>query len=257
MSAERITVEKIRNWPAGTPLLALTAYDHPTARHLDEAGIEIIHVGDSLGMVVLGLEDTTGVTMEDMLRATGAVARGRRRALITSDLPYRSYRTEDEAVTHARLLVDAGADAVKMEGGSSILPQIRAVLAAGIAVQGHLGMLPQRIREEGGYRKKGKSAAEADKIEADARLLESEGVFSVVLEAVTHDLAVRVTRALRIPTIGIASGEATTGQIRVITDVLGMTPWYQFPHVRAEVDGGAWIQRAVSSLRDHLASAKR
>lgn len=252
MSDQKLSVEVIRNWPQGQPLLALTAYDYPMARHLDESGVEIVHVGDSLGMVVLGFEDTTEVTMSDMIRATAAVARGAQRALITADLPYRSYETVADAVKNSQALMDAGTDAVKMEGGSSILPQVRAVIAEGIPVQAHLGMLPQRIREEGGYRKKGKKESEADKIIADACLLESEGVFSIVLEAVTDEVAERVTHAVSIPTIGIASGIKTTGQIQVITDVLGLTPWFQFPHVKPEGDGAALIRQAIASLRKGL-----
>lgn len=252
MAESKITVETIRHWPAGKPLLALTAYDHPMARHLDECGVDIVHVGDSIGMVVLGLEDTTKVTMDDMIRATGAVARGVEHALVTADLSYRSYETVEDAVRNAKALMEAGADAVKMEGGASILPQVQAVLAEGIPVQGHLGMLPQRIREEGAYRKKGKTELEADKILADACLLEHEGVFSFVLEAVTDAVAAKVTESLTVPTIGIASGSRTTGQIRVITDILGTTPWFQFPHVRPQVDGAGLIRQAVASLRKSL-----
>lgn len=254
MSEGRLSCEEIRGWPAGRPLLALTAYDYPTARHLDEAGVDILHVGDTLGMVVLGFEDTTSVTMEDMVRATGAVARARKRALITADLPYRSYETPEQAVANSRALIEAGADAVKMEGGHEIIRQIRAVRAAGIEVQGHLGMLPQHVREEGAYRKKGKVEAEAARIEADARLLQDEGAFSIVLECVVAAVAGRITRALSIPTLGIASGQETTGQIRVITDLTGMTPWYDFPYVRAEVDHAAGLRRAVEFFRQRMAN---
>ncbi len=253
MSESKITVETVKQWPVGKPLLALTAYDYPTARHLDESGVEIIHVGDSLGMVVLGFDDTTEVTMADMIRATGAVARGTKRALVTADLSYQSYESELDAVKHSDALMEAGADAVKLEGGASILKQVRSVIKAGIPVQGHLGMLPQRIREEGGYRKKGKTESEADKIIADACLLESEGVFSIVLEAVTREVAARVTAAVSIPTIGIASGPETTGQIRVITDVLGSTPWLQFPHVKPELDSASLIRKACADLRKRIA----
>jgi 3-methyl-2-oxobutanoate hydroxymethyltransferase len=254
MIHSKITPDIIKNWPAGKPLLALTAYDYPTARHLDECGVEIIHVGDSLGMVVLGLEDTTGVTMADMVRATEAVARGTKRSLITADLSYQSYETEDDAIANAYALMKAGADAVKMEGGGSILAQVRAVVNEGIPLQAHLGMLPQHIREEGGYRKKGKTEQEADRIVADALLMESEGAFSIILEAVTTEVAQRVTEAVSIPTIGIASGHTTTGQIRVITDILGTTPWYQFPHVIPEINGAEMITDAVSALRKRLSS---
>lgn len=259
MSSASISIEDIRHWNPDPPrcLLAVTAYDYPMARHLDEAGVDIIHVGDSLGMVVFGLEDTTEVTMEDMVRATGSVARARQNALITADLPYGSYENEADAVTNARKLMDAGADAVKLEGGASILQQIRAVLAEGIPVQAHLGMLPQRIREEGTYRKKGKTEAEADKIFSDARLLESEGVFSIVLEAVTQELARRITEGVEISTIGIASGPHTTGQIRVITDIIGTTPWYQFPHVETEADGAAMIRRAVEALKMRVEESRK
>jgi len=247
MNAGVLNVEQIRNWREPRPLLAVTAYDYTMARHLDEAGVDILHVGDSLGMVVLGLEDTTEVTMDDMLRATAAVARARKRACITADLPFGAYPDAATAVKQARALIHAGADAVKMEGGESILEQTRAVLAEGIAVQAHLGMLPQRIREEGAYRK-----AEAEKILSDARLLEKEGVFSIVLEAVTDKVARHVTEELSIPTIGIASGMGTIGQIRVVTDIIGTTPWYQFPHVETEADGAGLIRDAIQSLKKRL-----
>jgi 3-methyl-2-oxobutanoate hydroxymethyltransferase len=214
------------------------------ARHLDEAGVDILHVGDSLGMVVLGHDNTTGVTMEDMLRATESVARARQRALITADLSYQSYQTPEQAVMNARRLISAGADAVKMEGGADILEQIRAIRSEGIELQGHLGMLPQHILEEGGYKKKGKLASEADRLLSEALLLEKEGMFSLVLEAVVADVAHQVTEALQIPSIGIASGPATTGQIQVCTDLLGLTPWWNFPHVKPEVRLGEEIQQA-------------
>jgi len=256
MPEDRLTCDLVRRWPAGRPLLALTAYDYPTARHLDEAGVDILHVGDTLGMVVLGFEDTTPVTMEDMLRATGAVARARKNALITADLPYHSYETPAQAVANSRALVAAGADAVKMEGGSEILEQIRAVHAAGIEIQGHLGMLPQHVREEGAYRKKGKLEAEAARIEADARLLQDEGAFSIVLECVVATVAERITRALEIPTLGIASGDGTSGQIRVITDLTGMTPWYDFPYVKPELDHAAGIRECVARFRQRMANLR-
>lgn len=254
MSSDRITIAGIRSWPRQRPLLALTAYDYPTARHLDEAGgVDILHVGDTLGMVVLGFEDTTLVTMEDMVRATDAVARARKRALVTADLPYRSYENPVQAVENSRRLCEAGADAVKLEGGAEILPQIRAILAAGIHVQGHLGMLPQHVREEGYYRKKGKLESEAARLESDARLLETEGVFSIVLECVVDQVAARITRALKIPTLGIASGYETTGQVRVITDLTGATPWYRFPYVEPEARYDQMIHQVVREFSQKMA----
>jgi len=258
MPSDRITVADIRSWPPKRPLLALTAYDYPTARHLDEAGgVDILHVGDTLGMVVLGFEDTTQVTMEDMVRATDAVARARKRALVTADLPYHSYENPSQAVENSRRLCDAGADAVKLEGGAEILPQIRAVLAAGINIQGHLGMLPQHVREEGYYRKKGKVEAEAARLESDARLLETEGVFSLVLECVVDQVAARITKAVKIPTLGIASGYETTGQVRVITDLIGSTPWYRFPYVEPEARYDQMIHHVVREFSQKMIQKTR
>ncbi|MDR1145253.1 MAG: 3-methyl-2-oxobutanoate hydroxymethyltransferase [Verrucomicrobiales bacterium] len=253
MSENRVTWEQIRQWRGAEPILALTAYDYPLARHLDEAGVDILHVGDSLGMVVLGYQDTTAVTLDDMIHHTRAVARARRRALLTADLPYRTYTTPAAAVASAGRLIDAGADAVKLEGGEEILPQLRAVLAAGIPVLGHLGLLPQQVREAGGvYRKKGKTGGEIQRLKKDALLLQEAGVFAVVLEAVVSEVAATVTAALTIPTIGIASGRGMTGQIRVAHDVLGLTPWFAFPHIKPLANLSAEIRAAVERLRQEL-----
>ena len=254
MPEDLITCLKIRDWNRPEPILAVTAYDYTMARHLDEGGVDILHVGDSLGMVVLGYADTTQVTMDDMLRHTEAVVRGRKHALVTTDLPYKSYDTVEDAVRNARALIATGADAVKFEGGQEILPQIKAVLDDGIQIQGHLGMLPQHVQEEGGYRKKGKTAIEAERLVSDARLLETAGVFSIVLEAVVADVAAQVTRALKVPTIGIASGRGTTGQIHVLHDVLGLTPWFDFPHVRPRVKLADEVVRAIRELRQEMTS---
>ncbi|NBU68489.1 MAG: 3-methyl-2-oxobutanoate hydroxymethyltransferase, partial [Verrucomicrobia bacterium] len=153
MSSDRITPDRLRRWPKGKPLLSLTAYDYPLGRILDEAGVDLIHVGDSLGMVVLGMPDTTGVTMADMIRATEAVARGRKRAMISADLPAGSYDTAEACVKNSRALLAAGADAVKPEGGEESRPQWVALGKAGIPWIGHLGMLPQKVKEEGGYKR--------------------------------------------------------------------------------------------------------
>jgi 3-methyl-2-oxobutanoate hydroxymethyltransferase len=256
---EQVTVAGVREWrrqrPGEIPL-AVTAYDHPMARLLDGCGIDILHVGDTLGMTVLGLPDTTQVTLADMVHHVKAVARGKRRALATADLPIHTYDTPDDAVRSARALMEAGADAVKMEGGHAIKGQIQAVLAAGIPVQGHLGMLPQHVLEEGGYRKKGKTREEAERLSEEARMLEGLGVFSIVLEAVETGLAGRITDALGIPTFGIASGPGTTGQIRVLQDVLGLTPWFRFPHIIAEVDGAGMVEQAMDALRRRLVREK-
>lgn len=236
------------------PLGALTAYDYPTARLLDEAGLDMLLVGDSLGMVVLGHEDTTHVTMEDMVRHTEAVRRGTRRALLVADLPISSYGSPELAVANGRRLAGAGADAVKLEGGRAQLPQVRALLAAGIPVVGHLGMLPQRVREEGGYKKKGKSPAEAETIVDDARALDEAGVCALVLESVVADVAARVTASTSCPTIGIGSGTSTDGQIRVVHDLLGTFPWFRPKFAECYHDGAGAIQHAAAEF---LASVAR
>lgn len=254
MSQDRLTVDAIRKWPRGTSLLALTAYDCSMARLLDGAGVDILHVGDSLGVVVLGYPDTTSVQMEDMLRATEAVARGRKRALITADLPIDSYDTPEMAVRNASRLIAAGADAIKLEGGREILPQIHAMLQAGIEVQGHLGMLPQHVLEEGGYKKKGKTSDEADRILGDALLLEHEGVFSIVLELVVSAVAERITSCLKIPTIGIGSGKKTVGQVQVVNDVFGMYSGYVPAHAKQVLRMDQLVPPAILDLRQKLSS---
>lgn len=259
MTDSILTVADLKSWRQQFPekdLLAVTAYDFPSARHLEEGGVDILHVGDTLGMVVLGYDNTTEVTMDDMVRHTEAVARARRRALITSDLPYQSYETPEQAVANAKRLVDAGADVVKMEGGREIFEQSKAVIDAGIPIQGHLGFLPQHILEEKVIRKKGKTSEAAQRILEDAISLQSIGVTSIVIEAVVTEVANQVTKALEIPTIGIASGPRTTGQIRVFHDIMGLTPWFDFPHVQHEVELAQQLQRAVGTLRERIKKEK-
>jgi len=188
----------------GEKITALTAYDYPTARLLDESGIDIILVGDSLGMVVLGYEDTTRVTLDEMLHHTRAVARGVKEALLVADMPIHSYDTPKQAVATAKQFVDVGAQAVKLEGGVSHVPQIEAITRAGIPFMAHIGMLPQSVREQGGYKVKGRTQSEAEALIADARAVEKAGAFSVVLEIVVPDIAKQITSAIGIPTIEIS-----------------------------------------------------
>ncbi len=251
-----MTAEEVRGWKEDRPILALTAYDYPLARMLDESGADILHVGDTLGMVVLGYPDTTHVTMGEMLHHTRAVARARVRALVTADLPIHAYDTVGDAVKNARALVDAGADAVKMEGGEEILRQVEAVVASGVPVQGHIGLLPQKIKEEGAYRKKGRTEAEVSMLGRDAKLLEEVGVFSVVIEAVVAEVAAEITQLLRVPTIGIASGFGTTGQIRVTHDLLGMYPWFAPPFVKPFVRMQEIVEGAVESFRREVSQER-
>jgi 3-methyl-2-oxobutanoate hydroxymethyltransferase len=229
----------------GEKIPSLTAYDYPMARMLDEAGIPFIHVGDTLGMVVLGYPDTTSVTMEEMEHHVRAVARAKPSALIAADLPYHSYETPEQAVTNARRLVAAGAEAVKAEGGRLILPQIRAIVAAGIPYCAHLGMLPQHVREEGGYRIKGRTPTEREALHADAREIEAAGAFAVVLEIVTPALAKEISSVLSIPTIGIGSGPDCDGQILVTNDLIGTFPWFTPRFVKPELNAAEQIRAAV------------
>src|SRR5947199_3062396 len=210
----------------GEKITALTAYDYPTARLLDESGIDMILVGDSLGMVVLGYNDTTRVTLEEMLHHIRAAARGVKRALLIGDLPIHTYDTPVQAVASARALIEAGAQAVKLEGGVSHVPQIEAIVAEGIPFIGHIGMLPQSVREEGGYKIKGRTQSEAEALLSDAHAVENAGAFSVVLEIVLADVAKQITNAIGIPTIGIGSGEHCDGQILVTHDLIGLFPWF-------------------------------
>lgn len=228
----KITADAIRAMKGREPIAALTAYDYPMARMLDMAGIPLILVGDSLGMVVLGYPDTTHVNMEDMEHHTRAAARARPAALLAADMPFGSYRTPEQAVANARRLVKAGAEAVKAEGGRAIRPQVEAIVAAGIPFLGHLGMLPQSVLLEGGYHMKGKADPERVALLEDAEALAQSGAFAVVLELVVTPLAGEITRRIPIPTIGIGSGRQCDGQILVTPDLLGASPDYIPRHVR-------------------------
>jgi 3-methyl-2-oxobutanoate hydroxymethyltransferase len=249
----RVSTEQVRTWKGvEAPFLAVTAYDYPTARLLDEAGADILHVGDTLGMVVLGYPDTTWVTMEEMEHHVAAVARGRRRALVTADLVAGSYDTPEQAVESSWRLMDAGADAVKLEGGREIGDQIRAVLEAGIPVQGHLGLLPQKAALTGGYRRHGRDDEEVRRLMEDAVALDALGCFSCVLECVVPQVARALTQAVRMPTVGIASGAVCDGEIRVIHDLLGAFPWYQPSYVKPLDTFGERTRDAVRRLREQL-----
>jgi len=229
----------------GPKLAVLTAYDYPTARLLDEADVDLMLVGDSLGMVVLGLPDTVGVTMDMMLHHIAAVRRGVKRAPIIGDLPFHSYQTPEQALENARRLVEAGADAVKLEGGSTFIPQVHAIIEAGIPFVGHIGMLPQSVREEGGYKKKGKTPEQADKLLADAIALDEAGAIAMVLESVVAEVAAEITLRVKASTIGIGAGRGTDGQVLVTPDLVGSFPWFRPPFAKARADIAAEISRAT------------
>jgi len=232
----------------GEKITALTAYDYPTARLLDESGIDIILVGDSLGMVVLGCKDTTGVTLEQMLHHTRAVARGIKQALLVADLPIHTYDAPKQAVETARKFVDTGAQAVKLEGGVSHVAQIEAITKAGIPFMAHIGMLPQSVREQGGYRIKGRNQSEVEALIVDARAVEQAGAFSVVLEIVVADIARQITTTIGIPTIGIGSGKYCDGQILVTHDLIGLFPWFTPKFVSPEARVADEIRRAARAF---------
>ena len=229
----------------GPKVAVLTAYDYPPARLLDEAGVDLILVGDSLGMVVHGLPDTTGVTMDMMVMHTAAVCRGVKRAPVIADLPFASYRTPEEALTNAHRLMDCGAAAVKLEGGAAHLPEIKAIIAAGIPFVGHIGMLPQSVKEEGGYKKKGKTADQITTLLADAKALDQTGACAMVLESIVAEVAAQITASVNAITIGIGAGSATNGQVLVTPDLIGSYPWFRPPFAKARADVASETLRAV------------
>jgi len=255
MNSQKITVAEIRAMKArGEKIAALTAYDYPMAKLLDEAGVPLLLVGDSLGMVVLGYPDTTHVTMAEMEHHVRAAARAKPQALLGGDLPFKSYETVETAVADARRLVAAGAEYVKAEGGREILPQVRAIIAAGIPFCGHLGMLPQHVLEEGGYHIKGKKEEEHQRLLEDAKALADAGAFAIVLELVTPPVAKEISAMIPIPTIGIGSGPDCDGQILVTPDLTGSFPWFTPRFVKPRVSCAAEIKSAVASWKNSLAS---
>ena len=238
----------------GERITALTAYDYPTARLLDESGIDIILVGDSLGMVVLGYPDTTRVTLEEMLHHTRAAARGVKQALLVADMPIHTYDTPEQAVKTAKQFIEVGAQAVKLEGGANRIAEIEAITKAGIPFMAHIGMLPQSVRDEGGYKVKGRTQSEADALIADAQAVEKAGAFSVVLEIVVADIAKQITKAIGIPTIGIGSGEHCDGQILVTHDLIGLFPWFTPKFVSPAARVADEIRRAATAFIERTRS---
>lgn len=219
-------------------IAVLTAYDYPTALLAEEAGADVLLVGDSLGMVCLGLPDTLGVTMADMLHHTKAVCRAAKRALVVADMPFLSYQTSiaDAVANAGRFLQEAGARAVKLEGGAEFVPHVRAMLSAGIPVMGHLGLTPQQVAVLGGFKAQGKTARAARALVSHARALADAGCFALVLEAVPAEVAARITQEVGIPTIGIGAGPDCDGQVLVFHDVLGLCPGMRPSFVKQYID---------------------
>lgn len=236
-----------------SPISQITAYDYPTARLVDEAGLDMILVGDSLGMVMLGFPDTTHVTLEHMLHHGEAVARAAKRALVVLDMPIHTYDTPEQAVETAKRLMETGVDAVKLEGGEDKEAHIRAIIEAGIPVQAHIGLLPQKVKEDGGYSLKGKSDEEAAKIMRDMEAVVRAGAFSVVIECTKHQVAAAVTQACPVPTIGIGSGHGTCdGEVVVFHDLVGGYPWFVPSFATPKANVAAEITRAVTEWKEEL-----
>lgn len=258
MQAKKLTVLDIlnRKQEGGPPLSSVTAYDYPWARLLDQAGIDIILVGDSLGMVVLGYPDTVSVTMEDMIHHSRAVARGVERSFIVTDLPFGSYNgSVEQAVSNAnRLLKEGRADAVKLEGGVHMARTVAVLVAAGIPVQGHVGLTPQTATSLGGFTVQGRSAQAAGRICEDALALERAGCFSIVLEAIPAPLARHITGKLSIPTIGIGAGADCDGQVLVMHDLLGLYDRFTPKFVKRYAQLGESALQAFQTYKEEVAS---
>jgi len=229
----------------------LTAYDYPTARILDEAGIPMLLVGDSLGQVMLGYDTTVRVTMTEMLHHTRAVVRGTRRALVVADMPFLSYGVTPEAsLENAGVLMrEGGAGAVKLEGGERSARTIETIVRAGIPVMGHIGLTPQSIHQLGGHRVQGKTREAGRQLLADALAVQGAGAFAIVLELVPEGLASAITERLRVPTIGIGAGAGCSGQVQVVTDLLGMSADFTPRHARPYADLHSIIRSAAESFR--------
>jgi 3-methyl-2-oxobutanoate hydroxymethyltransferase len=235
----------------GEPIVMLTAYDYPTARIVDEAGVDAILVGDSLGMVVLGHPNTLSVTVDEMLHHARAVSRGAQTALLIGDMPFMSYQADaGEAVRNAgRFLKEAGMDAVKLEGGRAYAETVRAIVRSGIPVQGHVGLTPQSLNALGGWRVQGRTAATARGLLDDALALEDAGCFSIVLESIPYRLAEHITRRLGIPTIGIGAGAGTSGQVLVLHDLLGLYDRFTPKFAKRYAELGEAAAAAVRAYR--------
>ena len=245
----RITTRDVQEFKKkGQKFPVLTAYDYPTARLVEEAGVPVILVGDSLGQVVLGYDSTVNVTMEEMLHHTKAVVRGTQRAMIVADMPFLSYNLDDaQALSNAgRFLQEAGAQAVKLEGGVRIADTVRRITQAGIPVMGHIGLTPQSVNQLGGYRVQGKTSAEADALMEDALALEAAGAFSVVLELIPASVAANISQRLTIPTVGIGAGVGCDAQVQVIHDMLGLNTDFVPKHAKRYATLGDATREAVA-----------
>ncbi|MCD5414989.1 MAG: 3-methyl-2-oxobutanoate hydroxymethyltransferase [Clostridiales bacterium] len=248
------TTSFIKSKKEGKKISMLTAYDYSTAKLLDEAGLDSILVGDSLGMVILGYEKTLQVTVDDMIHHTKAVTRGVKRACVIADMPFLSYHISvEETIRNAgRMIQEANAHAVKLEGGREVVDKIEALIKAQIPVMGHLGLTPQSVNMMGGFKVQGKDESQAKIILEDAKLLQEAGVFSIVLECVPAKLAKLISESIDIPTIGIGAGKDCDGQVLVIQDMLGMYSDFTPKFVKKYCEVGLVIKEAVSKYKEEI-----
>ncbi|MBI2868424.1 MAG: 3-methyl-2-oxobutanoate hydroxymethyltransferase [Chloroflexi bacterium] len=255
----RVTVNQVREMkPRGERIAMLTAYDFSTARIVDTVGVPLILVGDSLGMVVLGYESTIPVTMEEMLHHTKAVVRGAKRAMVIGDMPFMTYHISiaDALRNAARFIQEAGAQAVKLEGGVNVADKVQKIVECGIPVMGHIGLTPQSIHQFGGFKVQGKTPEAAARLLKDAQALEQAGAFAVVLETVPAPLAELITRKISIPTIGIGAGLGCDGQVQVINDILGSFTEFVPRHARQYVRLTDIMSKAVSEYYEDVKSGR-
>ena len=251
----RITISQIKGMKQkGEKISMLTAYDYTTAKLIDEAGIPLILVGDSLGMVVLGYESTIPVTMEDMLHHTKAVVRGTKQTLVVGDLPFMTYHVSmDDALRNAaRFIQEAGAQAVKLEGGVTVAEKVRRIVECGIPVMGHIGLTPQSILQFGGFKMQGKTPEAAARLLKDAQALEEAGAFAIVMETVPTPLATLISQRISIPTIGIGAGAGCDGQVQVINDILGSFTDFVPKHAKQYAKLADIIRKAVTEYHSEV-----
>ena len=251
---DKLTILDFARWKEkGEKIVVITAYDALFARIFDDVGVDVILVGDSLGQVVLGLPSTLGVTMEDMTRHTAAAARGTKRAFLIADMPFLSFQTgPEEAIRNAGRLLQAGAEAVKLEGGRSVEGTIQAITRSDIPVMAHIGLTPQSVHRMGGYRVQGKEEAQRRRLQDDARAVQEAGAFSVVLEGIPADLAGEITAELSIPTIGIGAGPRCDGQVLVMQDLLGLFDEFRPRFVKRFGELKKPVQDAVRAYADEV-----
>ncbi len=255
----RVTINQIKEMKQkGEKITMLTAYDHSTAKIIDEVGIPLILVGDSLGMVVLGYESTIPVTMDEMLHHTKAVVRGTKQAMVVGDMPFMTYHisAEDALRNAARFIQEGGVQAIKLEGGVTVAEKVRRIIECGIPVMGHIGLTPQSIHQFGGFKVQGKTSKAATRLLKDAQALEEAGAFAIVLETVPAPLATLITQKLSIPTIGIGAGIGCDGQVQVINDILGSFADFVPKHAKQYAKLGNIMSSAITEYYNEVKTGK-